>query len=264
MEKLINVAYSKDEIVNQLKQMGLKENMTVEVHSAFSKTDFVIGGPRVFNDALLETVGENGNIVMAAQDYNNSEPLLWENPPMDMALADKYRENMVGYDIYQSGLHLMGILVDDLRSRKNAYLSYHPNCGFVCVGKDSKYLMSNQPLSFPFSMQSPLGKMYKLDNSYTLLVGVDYNNCTSWHLAEYISQVRPIVLQGGCIKKGGKNVWKKYLDYQIDSEIFLEIGNAYQKTGSVKVGKVAGAVCKFFKMSDAIDFATDYLTRKLG
>lgn len=266
MEKLnkdiITEAYSKQEIVEQLTQLGLASDMTVEVHSKFSSAGFIIGGPAVFNDALLQVVGENGNIVMPCQDYYNTEPLFWENPPVSMNLTDKIRENTPGYDIYTSGHRLMGVLVDDIRSRKNAYHSYHPNCGFVSIGKDSKYLMSNQPLSFPLGMKSPIGKMYQMDNSYTLLIGVDYDNCTSWHLAEHMSMVRGIILQGGCIKKAGKDIWKKYLDYDLNSDEFIEIGRQYEKSAQVKIAKVANSVCRFFKMKEAIDFAYEYLKKK--
>ncbi|MGN1399099.1 MAG: aminoglycoside N(3)-acetyltransferase [Erysipelotrichaceae bacterium] len=259
---IVEEAFSKAEIIEQLNQLGLQSDMTVEVHSSFAKVGYVIGGPAAFNDALLQIVGEKGNIVMPCQDYYNTEPLFWQNPPVKMNLADKIRENMPGYDIYTSGHRLMGVLVDDIRSRKTAYHSYHPNCAFVAIGKDSKYLMSNQPLSFPLGMKSPLGKLYQLDNSYTLLIGCDYDNCTSWHLAEHLSMVRGIILQGGCIKKGGKNIWKKYLDYEVNSDEFIEIGRQYEKTAQVRIGKVGNAVCKFFKTREAIDFACGYLLKK--
>ena len=111
-------------------------------------------------------------------------------------------------------------------------------------------------------MKSPIGKMYQMDNSYTLLIGVDYDNCTSWHLAEHMSMVRGIILQGGCIKKAGKDIWKKYLDYDLNSDEFIEIGRQYEKSAQVKIAKVANSVCRFFKMKEAIDFVYEYLKKK--
>lgn len=262
--KEIKYIITEDEAVDQLRHLGLREGMTLEVHSSFSKIGTVVGGPTALNNALIRCVGEYGNIVMANQDAYNTEPLFWENPPIDFRLVKKVRENAIGYDIRSSGLHQMGIVVDELRNRKGTYRSYHPNCAFIANGKDAKELMSNQSLSFPLGLNSPLGKMYQMDNVYTLLIGCDYNSCTSWHLAEYLSECRGIILQGGCIKKEGQNCWKKYLDYDIDTQDFKEIGTLLEKNKSVRIGKLQDATCKLFKMKESVDFAVDFLRRKYG
>ncbi|MDO4377732.1 MAG: AAC(3) family N-acetyltransferase [Erysipelotrichia bacterium] len=258
----IKYIITEDELLSQLRHLGIREGMTLEVHCAFSKLGPVIGGPTALNNALIRAVGEDGNIVMANQDYNNTEPLFWENPPIDFRLMKKVRENSLGFDVRSSALHLMGILVDEMRSRKDTSRSYHPNCAFIAYGKDAKYLMSNQPLSFPLGMKSPLGKMYAMDNVYTLLIGCDYDNCTSWHLAQYLSGCYGIIMQGGCVKKDGENQWKKYLDYDIDSHDFCSIGKLLEKNEMIKTGKLQDAVCKLFKMRETVDFACDFLRSK--
>lgn len=258
----IKQVISEEELVAQLKHLGIREGMTLEVHTAFSSLGTVIGGPTAFNNALIRVISSEGNIVMACQDCYNSEPLYWENPPIDFKLMQKVRDNTPGYDIHSSGLHQMGIVVDEFRTRKGVYHSYHPNCGFVAYGKDSKTLMSFQPLSFPLGDKSPLAKLYEIDNSYTLLVGCDYDKCTSWHLAEYLSNCRGIILNGGSVKKDGKSIWKKYLDIELDSQDFLEIGMALERNKSVKIGRLQSASCKLFKLKEAIDFATEYLRSK--
>ena len=228
-DDIINVALSEKEVLRQLQHLGVVEDMCLEVHVSFSSVGTVIGGPTVFVDALLKAVGENGTIVMASQDRNNTEPLFWEDPPAAIRLMDKIRKHTPGYDIYTSGQHLMGIVADNLRVRKSTYHSYHPNSGFIANGKDAKYLLADQPLSFPLSMDSPLGKMYEKENSYILLVGVGYNSATGLHLGEYLSGCRNIILQGGAIKRKGESIWKKYLDIELDSTDFIEIGKEMEK-----------------------------------
>lgn len=256
---IITVALNEKEVITQLQHLGVVEDMCLEVHVSFNSVGTVIGGPTTFVDALLKTVGENGTIVMASQDHNNSEPLFWENPPAEIRLMNKIRDNTPGYDIYTSGHHLMGIVVDNLRVRKSTYHSYHPSCGFIANGKDAKYLMANQPLSFPLSMDSPLGKMYEKENSYILLIGVNYNRATGLHLGEYLSDCRNIILQGGAVKKSGETIWKKYLDIELDSSEFIEIGREMEKRKMVRVGKVGNAVCRLFRFADAVNFVRDYL-----
>lgn len=261
-DEIISVALSEKELIRQLQHLGVEKDMCLEVHVSFNNVGSVIGGPTTFVDALLKTVGENGTIVMASQDCYNSEPLYWENPTVEIRLMDKIRENTPGYDIYSSGQHLMGIVVDNLRARKSTYHSYHPNSGFIASGKDAKYLMANQPLSFPLDLNSPLGKLYEKKDSCILLVGVGYDKATGLHLAEHLSKVRNIILQGGAIKKSGETIWKKYLDIELDSSEFIEIGKEMEKNKMVRVGKVGNAICRLFNFSEAVDFTCDYLRKR--
>ena len=90
-DDIINVALSEKEVLRQLQHLGVVEDMCLEVHVSFSSVGTVIGGPTVFVDALLKAVGENGTIVMASQDRNNTEPLFWEDPPAAIRLMDKIR-----------------------------------------------------------------------------------------------------------------------------------------------------------------------------
>lgn len=261
-DEIISVALSEKEVIRQLQHLGVVEDMCLEVHVSFNSVGNVIGGPTSFVDALLKAVGENGTIVMASQDFNNSEPLYWENPPAEIRLMNKIRENTPGYDIYTSGQHMMGIVVDNLRVRKSTYHSYHPNSGFIANGKDAKYLMSNQPLSFPLALDSPLGKLYEKQDSYILLVGVGYDKATGMHLGEYLSERRNIILQGGAVKRKGETIWKKYLDIELDSSEFIEIGKEMEKRKMVRVGKIGNAVCRLFRFSEAVDFTRDYLKER--
>ncbi|MGI6607361.1 MAG: aminoglycoside N(3)-acetyltransferase [Erysipelotrichaceae bacterium] len=261
-DDVITVALSEKEVLRQLQHLGVAQDMCLEVHVSFSSVGTVIGGPSVLVDALLKAVGENGTLVMASQDYNNSEPLFWENPPAEIRLMNKIRENTPGYDIYTSGQHLMGVVTDNLKVRKSTFHSYHPNSAFIACGKDAKYLMANQPLSFPFSLDSPLGKMYEKENSYILLIGVGYDKATGLHLGEHLSECRNIILQGGAIKIDGKDVWEKYLDIELDSSIFIEIGKEMEKRKMVRVGKVGDAVCRLFRFSEAVDYIRDYLRER--
>lgn len=67
-------------------------------------------------------------------------------------------------------------------------------------------------------------------------MGVDYTRCTAMHLAEYRSEIRPVILRGAAVELEGKRMWKKYLDLDIDSEIFNKIGKRLEEKGFVKRG----------------------------
>jgi len=64
---------TKRDIKAGLIKLGLKRGDTVGVHSSLSSFGYVDGGPEVVIDALLETVGKQGNVVMSTHSANLSE-----------------------------------------------------------------------------------------------------------------------------------------------------------------------------------------------
>ena len=65
------------------------------------------------------------------------------------------------------------------------------------------------------------------------------------------------------IKKDGKTYWNKYLDYDMDSEEFPNVGKLMEQANLVKIGKLGDATCRFFKIKDAVDYAERYFNEKL-
>jgi aminoglycoside N3'-acetyltransferase len=63
----------KEGIKAGLMRLGLKKGDTVGVHSSLSSFGYVEGDADTVIDALLETVGERGNIVMSTHSANLSE-----------------------------------------------------------------------------------------------------------------------------------------------------------------------------------------------
>ncbi len=261
--KTLDTAISKKDIISDLRKLGLQEGMTVEVHSSLSSFGYVIGGAQTVVDALMETVGYEGTLVMALQDSNNNEPSYWSRPPIERELWEKVRNSMPAFNPNESEFKSMGDITNNLNRRAGAYRSYHPSCAFVTFGKYGKLIANKHELDFGLGEQSPLGTIYGLP-SYVLLIGVDYDNCTGMHLAEYRSGVRKILLQGGAIEENGYRKWVKYLDIDLDSDEFLEIGKEFEKKGLVTIGKVGNSKCKFFKFAEIVDFATEYLKNKYG
>ena len=64
----------KEEIVKALKEAGLKEGMNVIVHTSLGSLGYVSGGAKTVIDALIETVGDKGTIMMPTQSWKNLDP----------------------------------------------------------------------------------------------------------------------------------------------------------------------------------------------
>ena len=71
---------TKEIIINGLKELGLKQGDTVLVHSSLSSFGYVDGGADTVIDALLETVGKEGTVLVPT--LTGSEHLSAENPPV--------------------------------------------------------------------------------------------------------------------------------------------------------------------------------------
>ena len=57
----------KQDILDALKKVGVKKDQTIMVHTSLSSLGFVCGGAQIVIEALLETVGADGTIMMPTQ-----------------------------------------------------------------------------------------------------------------------------------------------------------------------------------------------------
>ena len=258
---LIKEVITKEDIVTALGKLGVKKGMVLEVHSSLRSFGYVVGGAQAVVDALIDAVGYEGTIVMPLQSGNNTEPSNWMNPPIDRSLWQTIRDHTPAFDAKDSDVRLMGEVVNNFRRRRGVYASYHPSSAFVAYGKYAKLICSRHELHYSLSKRSPLGQMMKL-KTYVLLLGVSYDNCTGMHLAEYESNVRPIILQGGCIETDTGRQWVKYLDIDLNSDEFLHSGRKMEEKGLVKNMKIGQAECRLFSLKNAVDATTVYLKKK--
>ena len=241
-QKAISQLITQKEILEELKELGVGAGMILEVHASLSAFGYVCGGAQTVVNALIEAVGYSGTLLMAMQCSDNTEPSAWENPPIERHLIKAVREQMPAFNKKESDTRGMGAIVENLRRRE----------GIV---------VSHQSLHFPLSEESPAARLYELKGS-VLLMGVDYTRCTALHLAEYRSEIRPVILRGAAVELEGKRMWKKYLDLDIDSEIFNKAGKRLEEKGFVKKGKAGMADLKLFKADAAIDEAVRYFAKE--
>lgn len=258
---MIERVLTKKDLVMDFEKLGVKKGMVLEVHSSLRAFGYVVGGAQTVVDALIEVVGYEGTIVMPLQCGDNTEPSYWENPPVDRSCWQTIRDHMPAFDGRDSDAQHMGEVVANFRRRRGVYFSHHPSVSFAAYGKYAKLICSHHALNYGLSKRSPLGQMMKLKTN-VLLLGVNYDNCTGMHLAEYESGVRPIILQGGRIETDAGSQWVKYLDIDCDSAEFLVPGKMMEEKRLVKIRKIGEAQCKLFPLKTAFDFTLIYLQKK--
>ena len=63
-----------DDIRTALKDIGVQKGQVVMVHTSLSSLGYVCGGAQSIIEALMESVGDEGTIMMPTQSWKNLDP----------------------------------------------------------------------------------------------------------------------------------------------------------------------------------------------
>ncbi|MGG1554359.1 aminoglycoside N(3)-acetyltransferase [Paenibacillus ferrarius] len=247
-------------MIRDMKELGVQEGDTLLVHASLSSMGWVCGGAQAVVQALLRSVGDEGTLVMPAQSGDWSDPAEWGNPPVPQAWWDPIYKEMPAFDPAITPTRGMGRIAELFRSFPGAKRSQHPQVSFCANGKYADAVVAQHPLTPQFGEDSPLGKLYAL-GAKVLLLGVGFDSCTSFHLAETRWEHMPTKRMGTAMYVDGERAWEWFTDFAYDSGHFAEIGECFESEHGLKRGRVGNATCALFAMRDAVDFASHYLNQ---
>lgn len=129
----------KDEIIQKLKEVGLKNGDTVMVHTSLGKMGYVCGGAQAVIEALMEVVGDSGTIMMPTQSWKNLDPETgahWEADQKDWQLI---RDNWPAYDKNLTPTNTMGAVAEMFRQVPGSVRSDHPARSVCAWGRYAEY-----------------------------------------------------------------------------------------------------------------------------
>jgi len=160
-----------------LKQLGVKKGDIIYVHSSLSSFGYIIGGVNTLIEALLESVGEDGTIVVPCFSIKGS---------MANTLSDNY------VFVPKKTPSTIGALPEAFRLLKNAVRSIHPTHSVCAIGKKAEYLTAgHQFCETTFGRDTPFHKLLNA-NCLILLLGVDVQFPTFYHTFEDLNDSFPI------------------------------------------------------------------------
>lgn len=250
----------KQDILDALEKIGIKNGQSIIVHISMKSFGFVCGGPQIIIEALIESVGEDGTIMMPTQTWKNLDPsygVHWEEPK---EWWDIIRNNWPAYDKDITLTNSMGAVAEMFRKWSGVIRSDHPVRSFAAWGKNANYLVNNHSLSDIFGETSPVAKLYDLDG-YVLLLGTGYDKNTSIHLADARANYpsKHIEENSCAVLKDRKREWITYSTLCVDGEDFIDIGNEFEKSYEVKKIKIGNANVRFMRQRDIVDFAVKWI-----
>ena len=247
-------------VVDGLQELGVRRGDALLVHSSLSSFGQVQGGAQTIIEALTETVGSEGTLMMLAQSAGRFDPSEWRNPPVPEAWWRRIRFETPLYHPRKTPTEHVGIVGELFRSWPGSRRSAHPHSSFAAWGRRRDELLKIHRLEDRFGDTSPLAKFYNLDGS-VLFLGTGFDTCTCFHLAEYRRMNPPTRDYKAVVLQDGKRALIEYTDVDTDSTVFGEIGRAFEHKRPVSKRMIGRATCRLFSVRDGVAFARDWLDR---
>ncbi|MEB3216824.1 MAG: AAC(3) family N-acetyltransferase [Nostocales cyanobacterium 94392] len=249
-------------LTQDLINAGLTPGIKVIVHSSLSSLGWVCGGAVTVVQALMDVITPLGTLVMPTHNSDYSDPEPWQNPAVPAEWWQIIRDTMPVYNAKITPTRKMGKIVEVFRTYENVLRSSHPSFSFAAWGNHAETIIKNHSLNYSLGEESPLARLYDL-NGYVLLLGVGYDTCTTFHLAEYRIGNIKIINYAAPILEAGTRVWKNYLDIDFDTDdCFINMGKDFEKAGYAKVSQVGSAQARLFTVRNAVDFGVNWLREK--
>jgi aminoglycoside 3-N-acetyltransferase len=247
-------------LCERLLACGLAEGQTVLVHMAMSKLGWVIGGAQAVILALLAAVGETGTIMMTTNNGDNSDPSEWHHPPVPESWWQIVRDHTPAYNPLTTPTRGMGVVPELFRTWPGVLRSAHPSFSLAARGPNAPYLIDDHALEEDCGDRSPLGKLYELDG-HVLLLGVDHDNNTSLHLAEFRANYpgKRTVRQGCAMLVDGRRQWVTYETLEGNPDDFVEIGHAFDRAHDIPVQQINDAQVRFLRQRWVVDFGVTWM-----
>lgn len=230
----------------------------VLLHSSLRTIGWVLGGATTVVHAFLDVLGVEGTLVTPAQTPENRDPSRWTDPWVPEERWEDVRSGLPAFDPVLTPSGGMGAIAERVRTWPGSRRSAHPQTSFAAIGAAAEQILVGHVLDSPLGERSPLATLER-HGGRCLLLGVGYDRCTAFHLAEYRLPDPPQVTNSCAVQTAGGADWVTYQATALDSSDFAELGSAFESiTGGVVVGRVGAATARLFDIVDAVGFAQDW------
>ena len=211
---------TKNQIISDLKNLGVKKGDHIAVALSFKSIGYVVGGPDAFIDALLAVVGSEGTIIMNTFTLSFGLGVI----PSDYIFDSK------------KTMPYTGLVPRTLIMRKDSIRSLHPTCSVASIGKMAKYLTAgHDETANPFL---PYERLAKIDGKY-LAVGIGNRLVGIRHEAQRRAGLCVVPLYGGVKFKSAKGKTRLFVGLGFPCTKKLpELVPVLDKMGITKRGKI--------------------------
>ena len=261
---------TRSRLVADLKGMGLIAGDTVMLHASVKAVGWIVGGPDMVIQALVDVVGPDGTLMMYVKCEECLDEL--EDWPDDWQQA--YLEECPAFDPERTrALRGWSILTVYLRTWPGARRSNHPEAGMTAIGGKAEWITADHPLQYGYGKGSPLAKLCEVGGK-VLLLGPLLENLTILHHAEHLADLpnKNVERYRWPMLQDGKRVWVEIEQFDtcggivdgIEEDYFPRLAEEYMAHGKGRKGKVGVAESYLFDAGDLKDFAVAWLEERYG
>ena len=237
---------SQADIVESLRQMGVREGDGVMVHSSLSSIGYVEGGAPTVVEAFLALLGQQGTLMVPTFTHSSTEyfdPL--ESPSKN------------------------GAITEAVRRHPAACCSLHPTYAVTVIGPNAEELIEDD------LERGALGRDCALDRlaqkgGWILLLGVDHQANSIIHIGEDYAgdpgrhtRFSPQNPKGVILKHPERGEMEVLLTSMMGSTVaFEKMEEELRRRGQIVDGQIGAARCKLMKGRDVLN-ATENILRPI-
>lgn len=235
-ERDVRREISRDEIVAQLRALGVERGGVLLVHSSFRAVRPVEGGPAGLIEALRDAIGPEGTLVMPSWTGDDGNPF---DPAATRASED------------------LGVVADTFWRMPGVVRSDHP-FAFAAAGPRAAQVTADPLPVPPHVPASPVGRVHDLDGQ-VLLLGVNHDADTTIHLGELIAGVPYRVPKHITVLRDGQPVRVEYGENDLCAERFTLVDGWLRERGQQSEGRVGHADARLARSRDVVAAVTEHL-----
>ena len=226
---------SRDDLVAQLRALGVDPGGVLIVHAAFSKVGPIDDGPAGLIDALRTVLWPDGTLVMPSMTDNDDVPF------------DPAASPCIG----------MGVVADTFWRLPGVRRSDSPHA-FAAAGPRADEITAPHPVDVPHGPDSPVGRACAVD-AQILLIGVGHDANTTIHLAERLAGVRYRLPAHATILRAGQPVRVDYGENDCCCARFALVDDWLDAEAGQKRGPVGHGAARLARARDIVRVVTSHL-----
>lgn len=256
------LASGRDDLLDDLRTLGVRRGDALFVHAGIETTGFMIGGARTAIEALVDAVGPSGLVVMPAF---SSDALM---PAMSGDTARGALERAVpGFDPERSAADRAGLLAEAFRRWPGVHRSTHPVFSLAAHGAGAEELLSPHPRDWALGPVGPMGRLMEHDAGKVLTWGAPWADHPALTMAETMATSRRLRVVR--YKDTGRQPvrWLHLRDIAPDNAgLFASLGAAFETAarngiaGPLARGRIGLAPASLCRLDDLLNFAAPRLS----
>ena len=259
-ENVGSLLVTKESLVADLRNLGVREGMVLLVHASLSTIGWVTGGEQSLLEALSEAVGKTGTLVMPTQSSQLCDPAYLNEAQVPRAWWPQVRQSLPAFDAARTPTRTMGALAELFRSQPDTLRSSHPHRSFAASGPDARRVVRTHDLDSPVGERSPLKSMVELEG-WVLLLGVGHKKSTTLHLAEHRCDYpgKHSVRNAAPVTVDGTRTWAEWVELWVADDDFEQVGAAFAESSDlVRSAHVGQAPGQLMPQRELVEFASSW------